>query len=134
MSTQQKLLGPNFYALALQTEVQAVNGCTSREDARAVMSRTIDRLAIEISACKKFIGPDTRLVVLPEYFLTAYPMGDTIADWADKACLAMDGVEYERLGKIAQDNNLFLAGNAYEIDPHFEGLYFSNLFYHCAKR
>ena len=128
MSTSQKLLGPNYYALALQTEVQAVNGCANREDARAIMSRTIDRLATEISACKKFVGPDTRLVVLPEYFLTAYPMGDTIAGWADKACLAMDGPEYERLGKIAQDNDLFLAGNAYEIDPHFEGLYFQTCF------
>ncbi len=128
MNTSQKLLGPNYYALALQTEVQAVNGCASRDEARAVMATSIERLSAEISSSKKFIGPDTRLVVLPEYFLTAYPMGDSIGGWAYKACLEMDGPEYEKLGKIAQDNGIFLAGNAYEIDPHFEGIYFQTCF------
>lgn len=128
MNKTTKSLGPIYYALALQTEVHAVNGCASREDARTVMHATLQRLAIEIAACKKFIGPDTKLVVLPEYFLTAYPIGDSIGAWADKACLEMKGSEYDALGKIAQDNDLYLAGNAYEVDPHFPGLYFQTCF------
>jgi predicted amidohydrolase len=128
MTTAQTLLGPNFYALALQTEVQAINGCSSRDDARLVMAANIERLSKEISASKKFIGPDTRLVVLPEYFLTAYPLGDSIAQWADRACLDMDGSEYDALSRIAQDNDIFLAGNAYELDAHFKGLYFQTSF------
>lgn len=125
---QQELLGPSYYALALQTTVEAVNGCLDRDAVRAVMNKNLERLATEISASKKFIGPDTRLIVLPEYFLTAYPMGDTIEGWAEKACIEMDGPEYEALGKIAQDNDIFLCGNAYELDPNFPGLYFQTCF------
>jgi len=123
-----ELLGPSYYALALQTAVDAVNDCTSKEEIRAVMNRTIDRLNIEIPASKRFIGPDLKLMVLPEYFLTAYPLGETIESWADKACLDMEDPIYERLAKIAQDNDIYLAGNAYERDPNFPGLYFQACF------
>lgn len=136
MDTQNKLqnnlLGPSYMApymaLALQSEVQAVNACTSREDARALMFATLDRLATEIRSSKMFIGQDLKLLVLPEYFMTSYPAGETIPQWADKACIEIDGPEYGALGKIAQDNGLYLAGNAYELDPHFEGLYFQTCF------
>ena len=117
-----------YMALALQSEVQAVNACRDRTDASALMSNVLNRLAQEIRASKMFIGADLKLVVLPEYFLTGYPAGETIADWADKACLEMDGPEYQALGKIAKDNGLYLAGNAYELDPHFDGLYFQTCF------
>lgn len=128
MDTQEKLLEPSYMALALQTEVQAVNGCKGRVDARVLMFATINRLAKEIHSSKMFIGQDLKLVVLPEYVLTSYPAGESIAEWADKACIEIDGPEYQALGKIAQDNDLFLAGNAYELDPHFEGLYFQSCF------
>ena len=117
-----------YMALALQTEVQAVNNCPDRKTARAAMSRVIERLAREVRASKQFIGRDLRLVVLPEYVLTGYPAGKSIEEWADKACLAMDGGEYKALGQIARDNDLYLTGNAYELDPHFKGLYFQTCF------
>ncbi len=128
MSDDQKLLGPSYYAVALQTAVDAINGCADRVESQKVIDATIDRLATEIPASKRFIGPDTRLIVLPEYFLTAYPLGDTIEGWAAKACIHKDGKEYEALGKIAQDNDVYIAGNAYELDDHFNGLYFQTCF------
>lgn len=118
----------SYYTIALQTRCDAVNKCRDRTSASAVMHRTIARIATEIRGSKQFIGPDVRLVVLPEYFLTAYPEGDTIPGWAEKAALDMDGPEYDALGKIAADNDLYLAGNAYERDPHFPGLYFQTSF------
>lgn len=125
---QDKLLGSSYMALALQTEVQAVNACENSEEARNLMFATIDRLAGEIRSSKMFIGQDLKLLVLPEYFMTSYPAGETIPEWADKACIEIDGPEYEALGKIAQDNGLYLTGNAYELDPNFEGLYFQTCF------
>ncbi|WND03497.1 nitrilase-related carbon-nitrogen hydrolase [Temperatibacter marinus] len=122
------LLGPSYYAVALQTACDAVNSIVDRAQVRQSMMKTIDRLAKEIRATKLFIGPDTKLVVLPEYVLTAYPMGDTISGWAEKAALEMEGPEYEALGKIARDNDIFIAGNAYENDPHFKGIYFQTSF------
>jgi predicted amidohydrolase len=49
------------------------------------MQQTISRLEKQIPASIAFIGFDCRLVVLPEYFLTGFPMGDSLAVWGEKA-------------------------------------------------
>lgn len=92
------------------------------------MQKTIDRLAQQIAASIAFIGSDCRLVVLPEYFLTGFPLAESLTVWAEKACLEIAGPEYEALGKIAQEKNIFLAGNAYELDRNFPKLYFQACF------
>lgn len=117
-----------YTALALQVCCQAVNRCDTRTAALERMSSTIVRLERQIAASKAFIGPQTRLVVLPEYFLTGFPIGETIEGWAQKACIEMHGAEYEQLGEICQRNAVFLSGNAYELDPHFPGIYFQTSF------
>ncbi|MCW1967041.1 MAG: nitrilase [Anaerolineae bacterium] len=116
-----------YKALALQTVCNAVNGL-SREAARERMMASIKRLATQIRTTVLFIGRDCKLVVLPEYFLTGFPMGESLTAWRDIAALEMDGPEYAALSKIAQDNQLFLSGNAYEQDPHFPSLYFQTSF------
>ena len=129
-------INPESYrALALQVTCHAVNqtsdasgGLRLRQQARSLMQNSINRLAQQIAASIAFIGFDCRLIVLPEYFLTGFPMGDTLAGWAEKACIEMAGAEYEALGKIAQKHKIFLAGNAYEVDPNFPGLYFQTCF------
>ncbi len=115
-----------YRALALQTTCRAINSCTTPEDAAAAVADNIERVGRQIRASKAFIGADLKLVVLPEYFATSYPLGDTIPGWAAKGCFAMDGAEYEQLGRIAQDNGVYLCSNAYERDPNFSGLYFQS--------
>jgi len=122
------LLGPTYGAAALQMTVHAVNRCPDRESARVRMNATIAFVAEKVRGTKHWMGPSLKLVVLPEYFLTCYPQGEPVAAWADKAALDVDGPEYDALGKIAQDNQLFLAGNAYETDKHFPGYYFQTCF------
>ncbi|RCJ38342.1 nitrilase [Nostoc minutum NIES-26] len=118
----------SYRALALQVTCHAVNQARDRQAARSLMLNSINRLAQQIAASIAFIGLDCRLIVLPEYFLTGFPMGDSLTGWAEKACLEIAGAEYEALGKIAQKHQIFLAGNAYEIDPNFVGLYFQTSF------
>ena len=113
-----------YIALALQTTCTAVNGDADARQSRPRMATAITRIGTQISASKRFIGPDVRLVVLPEYFLTGFPMGEAAAVWADKAALEIDGPEYRALGDLARASEVFLAGNAYEKDPNFPGLYF----------
>lgn len=120
--------GLAYKALALQVTCHAVNQSRDRSEARSRMQNAIDRLGKQIAASLAFIGSDCRLIVLPEYFLTGFPMGESLEDWAEKACLEMTGAEYEALGAIAQKHRIFLAGNAYELDPHFPGLYFQTCF------
>jgi predicted amidohydrolase len=113
-----------YIALALQTTCVAVNSDADARVSRPRMAAAITRIGAQIAASKRFIGSDVRLVVLPEYFLTGFPMGETAAVWADKAALEMDGPEYRALGDLARASDVFLAGNAYEKDPNFPGLYF----------
>ena len=115
----------SYRALALQVTCNAVN---QTADTRSLMQNTIKRLEQQIAASIAFIGSDCRLIVLPEYFLTGFPMGESLTEWAEKACLEMAGAEYEALSKIAQKYSIFLAGNAYELDPNFPKLYFQTCF------
>lgn len=121
-----------YSALALQLRTHCVNACPDRESARARMAENIARVRRAVAGSKAFIrqysGEDARLVVLPEYFLTGFPMGDTVPAWRDKAALDISGPEYEALAAIAADFDLYLAGNAYEVDPHFPELYFQCCF------
>ena len=118
----------SYRALALQSECRAVNAARSRVEAMAQVQASIAILSRQIVASIAFIGADCRLIVLPEYFLTGFPMGESIAEWRDKACLEIDGPEYAALAKIAQDRRIWLSGNAYELDKHFPQLYFQTSF------
>jgi len=118
---------PVYYALALQTTCFAVNGLSPSE-ARARMMTTIERISAQIRASKAFIGQDLKLVVLPEYFLTGFPLRESIAQWQALACVEMHGAEYDALSKAAQNSGVYLSGNLYELDPHFPQLYFQTSF------
>lgn len=117
-----------FQALALQTCCHAVNRCEDTPAARARMLANIERVHAQVLGAKAFIGADLKLVVVPEYFLTGYPLGESITGWAAKAALAIDGPEYQRLGALCRDAGVYLSGNAYELDAHFPGLYFQTSF------
>lgn len=121
-------LAAPYQALALQTACHAVNRCEDPAAARARMLANIERVHAQVLGAKAFIGPDLKLVVVPEYFLTGYPLGDSISGWADKVALAADGPEYQRLGVLCRDAGVYLSGNAYELDLHFPGLYFQTSF------
>lgn len=120
----QEVLGPAYRALALQVAATSVNQVGSRDEARTIMKETIARLRTQITASLRFIGPDCRLVVLPEYVLTGHPLGEPIPVWADRAAIAVGGEEEEALGGIAQDLGIHLCVNAYDADPAFTDLYF----------
>ena len=120
---------PQIYkALALQTECKAVNRCASREESRLIMMGTIARIKGQIFSAKAFHGPDLKLVCLPEYFLTSFPAGESASEWRGKAAIDIDGPEYAALGKLAAAADMYIAGNAYETDPHFPELYFQASF------
>lgn len=116
-----------YSALALQTRCETVNK-VDKAGARAAMLAAIERIDEQIRGSFVLIGPSLKLVVLPEYFMTGYPVGETIDSWADKAAIAVGGPEYEALSTVAQKHGIFLAGNAYETDEHFPGFYFQVCF------
>jgi len=121
-----------YSALALQMDCSAVNACSHRSAVEDIMASTIAKVGRQIAGSKAFIntfsGDVLKLVVLPEYFMTSFPMGESIDVWRDKACIDMDGPQYELLGEVAQKHGVYLSGNAYERDPHFPELYFQTSF------
>ena len=127
---------PSIYkALALQTECQAVNQCSDKAAARAVMKGTLGRIRGQLVSAKAFHGANLKLVCLPEYFLTSFPAGETAQQWRDKAAIDKDGEIYDAIGKLATDTGLYIGGNLYERDPAFPELYFqaSTLFSPSGK-
>jgi predicted amidohydrolase len=121
-----------YAAVALQFAARSIERTPDKAAARKQMLETVDTLGPKMRSANIFIqqygGAPVKLAVLPEYFLTSYPGRISIPDFADKAALEVDGPEYEALGKIAQEQKLFLAGNAYEADKNFPGLYFQASF------
>ncbi len=121
-----------YAALALQARCHAVNDCVSAATARSRMRDAIERVDGLIRGSKQFVGTYSgdavRLVVLPEYFLSGFPQGESVAEWSERACLRPDGPEYRLLGDVARSNDIWLSGNAYEIDSHFPELYFQASF------
>jgi predicted amidohydrolase len=117
-----------YSALALQTRCDAVNQDATTEAARARMTATMTRVSSQIGAAKGFLkgfnGYDLKLVVLPEYWLTSFPLGETREQWQAKAAINMDGADADAIAAIAQRHGVYLCSNHYENDPNFPDLYF----------
>lgn len=120
--TIQKL--DRYVALALQIDCDGVHPDRDREAAAARMRASIARIDTAIGGAKRWVGADLKLVVLPEYILSGPPWGETIPEWASKGAIAPEGPEYDTLAALAQKHGVFLAGNGYETDAHFPGIYF----------
>jgi deaminated glutathione amidase len=112
-----------FAALALQTVCHSINALAPAA-AREKIASNIARIDAQVTSAKRFLGTDLKLVVLPEYAVTGFPWGESATEWQAKAAFAPGGAEYDGLAQIGSANNLFLAGNHYETDPHFPALYF----------
>jgi predicted amidohydrolase len=117
-----------YSAMALQTRCDAVNQDTTKDAARARMAATMARVSSQIGAAKGFLkgfnGYDLKLVVLPEYWMTSFPLGETREQWQAKAAINMDGADGDAIAAMAQRHGVFLCSNHYENDPNFLDLYF----------
>ena len=121
-----------YIALALQIGTNTVSFCSSRDEARERMRENLKLTARAVAGgcafSNQYAGEVPKLIVLPEYFLTGFPMGSSIDEWRHLAALEQEGAEYEELCKIAARHEIFLAGNCYEIDPAFPELFFQTCF------
>jgi len=115
---------PCYRAVALQVACHAVNACRSRAESQPLIDGAIDRIAGQIKATVGFFGPSTKLVVLPEYVLTGFPMGESVAAWTEKACIRIPGPEIARMAAHAKALGVWIAGNSYEVDADWPGRYF----------
>ena len=117
-----------YLAVALQLACDSINADVTPEAARARIDRSIIRVGAQVRASvgflRGFTGVTPKLVVLPEYAFTGFPLGENRALWRAKAAFDPGGREYEALSAMAQGARVFLAVNAYETDKAFPELYF----------
>ena len=113
-----------YRAVALQLRCDAVNACAGRSESQVLIDAALQRACTAIRGALAFYGRDTRLFVLPEYYLTSFPAGESPAQWIDKACLRLPGPEIDRLAEFCAGTGAWIAGNSYETDPEWPGVYF----------
>ncbi|MEM9168854.1 MAG: nitrilase-related carbon-nitrogen hydrolase [Pseudomonadota bacterium] len=128
MSDAKAAGGERFSALALQTVCDAVNQDKTAEAARARMLAAVGRVKGQVAASKGFLksfnGYDLNLVVLPEYWMTGFPLRETREEWQDKAVIDVDGEIEGQIAAIAKTFGVYLCSNHYENDANFPDLYF----------
>ncbi len=121
-----------YAAVAMQLTARTIDPALARADASARMIAHIGDVEAAIRSAAIFIqqysGHPVKLAVLPEYLFTSYPGRVTIPAYAASVAWDMDGAEYAALGAAAERLGLFIAGNAYERDPHFPDFYFQTSF------
>lgn len=116
-------------ATCIQTLNHVVNDASTREEAMAIIHRSLDRWELFVTqTVGRSSGGSRQLLLFPEFALTGYPMGETAEQWIDKACIEIPGPETERLQKLAQKFGIFIGANAYERDPQWPGRYFNCCF------
>lgn len=118
----------SYTALAMQLRCHAVNKYSSKSKVINHINDQLEQLNAQIFAAKKFIGSHLRLVVVPEYFLTSFPMRESIAEWRDKACISQDDEIFKKIGAMCKAHSIFFSGNYYEVDPNFPDLFFQASF------
>ncbi|MEM9839264.1 MAG: nitrilase-related carbon-nitrogen hydrolase [Pseudomonadota bacterium] len=134
LSSAQGQSSMRYTALALQTVCDAVNQDKNPRSARERMEAAVGRVRGQIASARGFLqgfnGYDVKLVVLPEYWMTGFPLRETREEWQDKAAIDQDGKFAEMLANLAQTFKIYLCSNHYENDPKFPDLYFqSNVIY-----
>lgn len=120
-----------WVATCIQTLNHVVNEARDRAEAMAMVGRSLDRWESFVRAAVGRgggSGGPRQLVLFPEFALTGFPMGESAAEWIEKACIEIPGPETERLQKMAQKYDCWIGANAYERDPQWPGRYFNCCF------
>ena len=108
---------------ALQPSVRVVYGAHGGLHA----SNMAENLKTACRLIADAAGAGAKVAVLPEFFLTGYTAGRSLADWID-ASVALDGPEIAELCDAAKQHRMFLAGAFYESIAVFPGRYFNTAF------
>src|SRR4051812_33826385 len=104
----------HWRATCIQTLNHVVNDASTREEAMAIVHRSLDRWEMFVTqAVGRAAGGLRNLVLFPEFALTGYPLGESAEQWIDKACIEIPGPETERLQNLAQRLGIFIGANAY---------------------
>ena len=111
-------------AVAVQPRIRLAFPDAGRLDGGAIRANSRDSARYVRAACAEH---GARLVAFPEFFLTGYTLGVDIDGWL-RAAIRIPGPETDLLSKAAQQENVYVAGAAFETVDCFPGRYFNTAF------
>ncbi len=114
---------PPWKATCMQVYCHSVNSARNREEALGIVGRSLDRWVTLLRGVAREGGH--QLALFPEFALTGFPLGESAAEWIDKACIEIPGPVTARLQRAAQDLRIWIGANSYERDPTWPGRYFN---------
>ena len=113
-------------ATCMQTICHPVNDAGNRDDAMAIVARSLDRWEARLRGAAARKADIPQLFLFPEFNLQGFPLGEDAATWIAKACLRIPGSpEIERLQKLADELKIYIGANAYEAPDEWPGRYFN---------
>jgi predicted amidohydrolase len=110
-------------ATCMQVHIHSVNAARNAEEALTLIHRALDRWITLLRGVARDGG--RQLALFPEFALTGFPLGESAAEWIEKACIEIPGPVTERLQKTAQELGIWIGANSYERDPTWPGRYFN---------
>lgn len=113
-------------AACLQVFTTLVRDVKSRDEVRHLMDSKLDhveKLLGELVADDKI-----KLVILPEFFLSGSPQGQTTEEWMDRVALPFDSPQIDRFRNWASKHKIYLGANAYTTQAQFPGRFFNTSF------
>ena len=113
-----------FTATAVQPSIQLPYPSKDTFDANAV-SANVQHTCLQIKRASEECG--SKLVVFPEFFLTGYTLGVGVDGWRNVS-VRFPGPEIDALCEAAVQNNVYVAGAAYEVIDAFPGRFFNTAF------
>lgn len=114
-------------ATCIQMESTVACNAATHDEAWTIIEGNINRAQTMIrSACE---GPKPpKLVVLPEFALQGPPRATPVTEWIAKACTTIPGSITDRFAVLARRYGIFIAGNQFEVDPHWPDRCFNSSF------
>jgi predicted amidohydrolase len=113
-----------WQATCMQIVTRIVNKAATRDEAMAIVNKSLDRWIELITGSAR--GTELKRVLLfPEFALTGFPLWESADEWIEKACIEIPGPITERLQEQAQKHRIFIGANSYERDPEWPGRYFN---------
>lgn len=114
-------------ATCIQMTSAVASDAPDRAAAWAIIEANLTRaIGLIEAACDGPTPP--KLVVLPEFVFQGPPRATPVSQWIDKACATIPGPITDRLAEVAKRRGVYIAGNHFEVDPHWPDRYFNSSF------
>ena len=95
-----------YRAVALQLKCYPINRAVGVTESRQIINANLARLDPALDGLRIMTGEDVKLVVLPEYLFTGFPLGISVSEWAKRAAFDPQGAEYQALAQMAAKNGI----------------------------